>query len=108
MRLAGLPDNRFDSVDLLDIVKLIEGEIAAVGPTTVFTHHGADLNVDHRRTHDAVLAATRPLPGTTIAEVLAAADEWRSPPGSVDEVFAADQWARTRAAAVVGATELNQ
>ena len=55
---------------------------------------------------DGALRFDRIVP--TIAEVLAAADEWRSPPGSVDEVFAADQWARTRAAAVVGATELNQ
>ena len=51
---------------------------------------------------DGALRFDRIVP--TIAEVLAAADEWRSPPGSVDEVFAADQWARTRAAAVVGAT----
>jgi 1-deoxy-D-xylulose-5-phosphate reductoisomerase len=55
---------------------------------------------------DGALRFDRIVP--TIAEVLAAADEWRSPPGTVDEVFAADQWARTRAAAVVGAMELNQ
>ncbi|QKT07062.1 1-deoxy-D-xylulose-5-phosphate reductoisomerase [Gordonia sp. X0973] len=44
----------------------------------------------------------------TIAEVLSAADEWRARPGSVDDVFAADRWARARAAEMVRATELNQ
>ncbi|GED97635.1 1-deoxy-D-xylulose-5-phosphate reductoisomerase [Gordonia crocea] len=44
----------------------------------------------------------------TIVEVLSAADEWRARPGSVEEVYAADRWARARAAEVVGATELNQ
>jgi len=37
----------------------------------------------------------------TIAEVLATADEWRAQPGTVDEVYAADRWARARAAAVL-------
>ncbi|MFT3899806.1 MAG: 1-deoxy-D-xylulose-5-phosphate reductoisomerase [Gordonia sp. (in: high G+C Gram-positive bacteria)] len=41
----------------------------------------------------------------TIAEVLAAADEWRAQPGTVEDVFAADRWARARAAEMVRATE---
>ncbi|SIS10985.1 1-deoxy-D-xylulose-5-phosphate reductoisomerase [Williamsia sterculiae] len=36
-----------------------------------------------------------------IAEVLAAADQWSGSPGTVEEVFAADAWARTRARALV-------
>ncbi|GAB10933.1 1-deoxy-D-xylulose 5-phosphate reductoisomerase [Gordonia araii NBRC 100433] len=44
----------------------------------------------------------------TIVDVLAAADEWRAEPGTVEEVFAADRWARARAAQVARATELNQ
>ncbi|MGV9712370.1 1-deoxy-D-xylulose-5-phosphate reductoisomerase [Gordonia sp. NPDC003424] len=38
-----------------------------------------------------------------IREVLAQADQWRPEPGSVEEVLAADQWARTRAAELVAA-----
>lgn len=76
-----LPDNRFDRVDVLDITKLIEAEIAVRSPTTVITHHRGDLNIDHRMTHEAVLAATRPVPGSTIHTVLAfevqSATEWR-------------------------------
>ncbi|MCC3324149.1 1-deoxy-D-xylulose-5-phosphate reductoisomerase [Gordonia bronchialis] len=36
-----------------------------------------------------------------VAEVLGEADQWSSAPGSVEEVFAADQWARDRAAVLV-------
>ena len=68
---GALPDNRFDSVDLLDVVRLVESEVARVRPTLVLTHHHGDVNVDHRITHEAVLAATRPVPGGTVATVMA-------------------------------------
>jgi LmbE family N-acetylglucosaminyl deacetylase len=64
-----LPDNRFDSLPLLDIVKVIEEQIRRVKPDIVFTHDSNDLNIDHRLVHDAVITATRPLPGGTVKEV---------------------------------------
>ena len=45
--MLGAPDNRFDSVALLDIVKVIEQEKEKFIPDVVFTHHGGDLNIDH-------------------------------------------------------------
>lgn len=66
-----LPDNRFDGVDLLDIVQVIEARISEVQPTLVLCQSGADVNVDHQRTHQAILAATRPQPGSSIRSVLA-------------------------------------
>jgi LmbE family N-acetylglucosaminyl deacetylase len=56
------PDNRFDSVDLLDIIKVIEMEKQKFNPEIIFTHHGGDLNVDHRLTFEAAITATRPVP----------------------------------------------
>lgn len=56
------PDNRFDTVPLLELAKEVEHVIDAVEPDMVFTHHPGDLNVDHRRTAEAVLTATRPQP----------------------------------------------
>ena len=41
------PDNRFDSVDLLDIIKAVEKEKSAFQPDIIFTHHGGDVNIDH-------------------------------------------------------------
>ncbi len=66
LRHCGLPDNRFDSVDLLDIVKLIEEIGREVQPETVYTQHGGDLNVDHAITFRAAMTAFRPIPNSSV------------------------------------------
>lgn len=58
---ADLPDNRFDHVDLLDIVKKVEQFIKEEKPEIIYTHHGGDLNIDHQLTYQAVMTATRPI-----------------------------------------------
>lgn len=60
--LLDFPDNRFDSVALLDVVKAVEQARDRVRPDVVYVHHWGDLNIDHRVTFDAVMAAFRPLP----------------------------------------------
>jgi N-acetylglucosamine malate deacetylase 1 len=67
--LREFPDNRFDCVDLLEIVKVVEEIKAVAAPDIVYTHHWGDLNVDHRRTCDAVLTTFRPLPGERAREL---------------------------------------
>ena len=67
--LCGLPDNRMDSMVLLDIVQLVEKKIDEFRPTTIYTHHHGDLNVDHRLTHEAVLTAVRPQPGNCVKNI---------------------------------------
>jgi len=64
------PDNRMDSVDLLDIARKIETLIERYRPDTVLTHHNGDVNIDHRRIHDAVVAACRPQPGHPVKQLL--------------------------------------
>ena len=59
--LLGLPDNRFDTVPLLDIVKTVEKLITKFQPESIYTHHAGDLNIDHQIVHRAVLTAARPL-----------------------------------------------
>lgn len=59
---GNLPDNRFDSIPLLDIVKIIEEHADNVRPDIVLTHHCGDLNIDHSLTHRATITAFRPLP----------------------------------------------
>lgn len=56
-----LPDNRFDSVTFLEIVKKVEEIIYKFKPDIIYTHHSGDLNIDHRITFHAVLTASRPL-----------------------------------------------
>lgn|SRR5581483_7553384 len=80
LALHGLPDNRFDTLPLLDMVKIVEERIARLRPEIVYTHHGGDLNVDHQITHRAVLTATRPVEGHTVRELytfeIASSTEW--------------------------------
>jgi LmbE family N-acetylglucosaminyl deacetylase len=69
--LYGLPDNRFDTVPLLDVVKIVEDLVKRLTPQTIYTHSGGDLNIDHRVVSRAVLTATRPLAGSPVKEVYA-------------------------------------
>lgn len=71
IRFLDLPDNRLDGVDLLDVIWSIEALIREVAPDTVYTHHGGDLNLDHRIAHQAVTTACRPLPGFPVRRIYA-------------------------------------
>lgn len=85
VRFLGFPDNRCDSVDLLDLVKAVEAAMVDLRPSTVYVHHAGDLNIDHRLLHEAAVTACRPLPAQTAVRVLAfetaSSTEW-APPGS--------------------------
>lgn len=65
-----LPDNRFDTVPLLDVVKQIEALIERIRPSVIYTHHGGDLNIDHAIVCRATLAAARPAAGCPVREIL--------------------------------------
>jgi len=69
LSLHGLPDNRLDSMPLLDVVKIVERRVQEVSPERIYTHHGGDLNIDHGIVHRAVLTATRPGHGFPVREV---------------------------------------
>ena len=58
--VENFPDNEFDKVNLLIIVKSIEKIIREIKPQAVYTHHHEDLNIDHRLTYRAVMTALRP------------------------------------------------
>lgn len=68
--IYNFPDNRFDSVALLDIVKVIEKEKNEFQPDIIFTHHGGDLNIDHQRTFQAVMTATRPMESEGVKTII--------------------------------------
>jgi LmbE family N-acetylglucosaminyl deacetylase len=69
IEILDYPDNRMDSLDLLDIIKMIEKKIESLKPEIIFTHFPGDLNIDHRITAEAVITATRPIPGQTVKEI---------------------------------------
>lgn len=82
VRTYDLPDNRFDSVDLLDIIKVIEKEKQEFGPKYIFTHHGGDVNIDHQRTFEAVITACRPMEHEGVQGIVTfetpSGTEWRA------------------------------
>jgi LmbE family N-acetylglucosaminyl deacetylase len=86
VRFAGFPDNRMDSIDLLDVVKAVEAVIDEIQPDVIYTHHYGDLNIDHQITHQAVMTAARPLPNSCIKKLLffevPSATGWNTPTAS--------------------------
>ncbi len=71
VQMFGLPDNRFDSVPLLEVVKIIENLVETRRPDEVYTQHGGDLNIDHLVTYRATLTATRPVTKQSVRAVYA-------------------------------------
>ncbi|MFM7022530.1 MAG: PIG-L deacetylase family protein [Flavobacteriales bacterium] len=75
-------DNRFDRHDLLDIIKVVEKEKEDFQPEIIFTHHGGDTNIDHQRTFEAVITATRPLKGEVVRTIICfetpSSTEWQA------------------------------
>jgi LmbE family N-acetylglucosaminyl deacetylase len=87
--LCKLPDNRLDTIPLLDVVKIVEDLVARFRPHTIYTHHPGDLNVDHGVVYRAVLTATRPMSGQCVRDVYAfevpSSTEWAFQ--SIEPVF---------------------
>lgn len=86
LQLYNFPDNRMDSIERLEIIKVVEEFIEQIKPDIVYTHHIGDVNIDHRRIHEAVVTACRPMPNKHRIETLlffevASSTEWQ-PPGS--------------------------
>ena len=89
--LFNLPDNRFDSLNLLDIIKIIESLITTIQSTIIFTHNQYDLNIDNQITYQAVLTACRPpkFPKTNTIytfEILSST-EWNYPQKFIPNVY---------------------
>ncbi len=70
LTLNNFPDNRIDSLDRIQVIKFIESVIKKCNPEIIYTHHAGDLNIDHRRTHESVVTASRALPGCGINTLL--------------------------------------
>ena len=115
VELLDLPDNRLDSLERLDLIKRLEEHIDRHQPQVVYVHHAGDVNVDHRRLHEAVVTACRPTPGHPVRRLLsfevASSSEWQ-PPGSAPTfqpnwfVDISAQWPRKREALVAYSSEM--
>ena len=84
LTLHDFPDNRLDSVSLLDLTKVVEDHLESLQPDIIYTQHGGDLNIDHRLVHEAVITACRPKPKnhsvtTLLSFEVASSTEWQTP-----------------------------
>ena len=64
------PDNRLDTIPMLDLVQSIEPVIMRLRPDIIYTHFEGDLNVDHRKTARAVFTACRPQPEFSVIKII--------------------------------------
>lgn len=80
--VLNFPDNRFDTVAILELVKAVEIKKKEVNPHIIFTHHANDLNIDHRLTFQAVMTACRPMKEERVREIYSfevpSSTEWQS------------------------------
>jgi LmbE family N-acetylglucosaminyl deacetylase len=78
-----LPDQRLDTVSLVEVITPIEKCVAELRPDIVLTHFEEDVNQDHGVVFNATMVATRPTPGSTVRTVMcfetASSTEWAAP-----------------------------
>lgn len=63
------PDNQMDTVPLLSVIKKVESFINKYKINIIYTHYNNDINIDHNIVSQAVLTASRPLPGSFIEKI---------------------------------------
>jgi LmbE family N-acetylglucosaminyl deacetylase len=77
------PDNKFDTLPLIEIIRAVEKIKTEIKPDIIFTHFEHDLNKDHRLTYEAVETATRPMAGESVRELFSfeipSSTEWKFP-----------------------------
>ncbi|MFM2129495.1 MAG: hypothetical protein RL477_1041 [Pseudomonadota bacterium] len=80
---AGFPENRADTVALVDVIAAVEKAIADQRPDTLYVSHGGNLNIDHRIAFQAAVTAARPVPGHPVDRIYAyevvSSTEWAPP-----------------------------
>ncbi len=67
-RFAGFPENRSDTLPLLEIVGAVEKCAFEFKPQVVYVSHGGNLNIDHQTAFRAAATALRPVPGSSVRE----------------------------------------
>jgi LmbE family N-acetylglucosaminyl deacetylase len=68
-KLNNFPDNKLDSVPILNVIKEIEKAKLDLKPNLIYTHSSSDLNIDHRIVCQSVLTAFRPQPNEEFEEI---------------------------------------
>lgn len=85
-RYAGLPENRSDTIPLVEIVAIVERAIAEVQASELYVSHGGNLNIDHQTAFRATVTAARPVPRSPVRAIYAyeilSSTDWAPPSAS--------------------------
>ncbi|HLH84928.1 MAG TPA: PIG-L deacetylase family protein [Trebonia sp.] len=60
LRFLALPDQRLDTIPLIELTQRLEAVLDDIGPRTVYTHFPEDVNDDHRIVARCAWVACRP------------------------------------------------
>jgi LmbE family N-acetylglucosaminyl deacetylase len=60
LRFLSLPDQRLDTLPLIELTQRLETVLDEIGPGTVYTHFPEDVNADHRLVARCAWTACRP------------------------------------------------
>lgn len=85
------PDQRLDTMTLLEIIQPLERIVQQVQPSLVYCHHGGDINRDHHLLFQATLVAARPV--QPFIEAVYAFDTASSTEWGYPRSFVPDTWA---------------
>lgn len=69
VHLGNLLDMKLDSIEHVEINRVIEDTISKIKPQVVYTHFYGDVNLDHRRVYESTLVACRPTPNQVVQEL---------------------------------------
>ncbi len=100
-----LPNQQLDAIPLTTVIQTIEKYTLDIKPDALFTHHGGDLNKDHKVVYEASATAARPAPEQSIKQLftyyVASSTDWNAVIGErtfipntfidIEEVFEAKQ-----------------
>jgi len=89
-RRLGFPDQRLDTLTLLDLIAPLERAVREVRPAVVYCQFGGDANRDHELLFRAALVATRPL--ELFIEAVYAFDTASSTEWGYPRSFVPDTW----------------
>lgn len=66
---SSMPDQKLDTLPLLEVTQKIEQYIRDINPHIIYTHHSGDINKDHRIVFDATMVAARPTPDNRVKKI---------------------------------------
>lgn len=90
IRMLGFPDQRLDTLSLVEIITPLEKIIREVEPRVIYCQYGGDVNRDHELLFKALLVATRPI--EPCIEAIYAFDTASSTEWGYPRSFVPDTW----------------